>query len=372
MPWTRMLGAALAAAMLYIPLGSMPAVAANKPGQPLKIGFLMVGPVADAGWNAGHDLGRQYMEKQLQGQITTTVAENIPESAEVERVMEKMIAQGNRLIFATSYGYLEPALRVAKRHPDCIVMHCGRDNPKKIPNVGSYGIDFGDHFFATYASGLTAGRMTRSNKIGYVAAHPVPPLLLALNAFAMGARSVNPKATVYVVWTNNWSDPVTEAEAAKGLIDRGCDVLAAHLDSTITVAQTAEKHHLYACGYHHDIGYVCPKGWLTGQRWDWGPLYCTIAKSILNHTWKPGNLPHSQADAYGKLSSFGKAVPAPVQAEAKARLADLQAGKLVLFKGPMKDRQGKERIPAGKILTNDELGRMDWWVAGIEGNLPKH
>lgn len=359
-------------AMLYMLSGTSSALGANKPGQPLKVSFIMVGPVADSGWNAGHDLGRKFMEGKLKGQIETTVVENIPESAEVERVMEKMIAQGNRLIFATSYGYLEPALRVAKRHKDTIIMHCGRDNPQQMPNVGSYGIDFGDHYFATYASGLVAGRMTRSNKIGYVAAHPVPPLLLALNAFAMGARSVNPKATVHVVWTNNWSDPVTEAEAAKGLCDHGCDVLSSHLDSTVTVAQTAEKNHLYSCGYHADIHEVAPTGWLTGQRWDWGPLYVTIARSVLDHSWKPGNLSHNKSDAYGKLSSFGKSVPAGVKAEALARMSDLESKKLILFKGPLADRQGQQKIKAGKILNNDELGRVDWAVKGIEGSLPKH
>ncbi len=351
---------------------SRPAICADRTVTPLKIGFIMVGPVADKGWNYAHDQGRKFTESKLKGQVVTTVAENIPESAEVERVMEKMIAQGNKLIFATSYGYLEPALRVAKRHPDVTIMHCGRDNPHPMKNVGSYGIDFGDHYFPTYASGIVAGNMTRKGKIGYVAAHPVPPLLLAMNAFCMGARSVNPKAEVQVVWTNNWSDPATEAEAAKALIDQGSDVVAAHMDSTVTVVQTAEKHHVYSAGYHADIHELAPKGWLTGERWDFGPLYVNITKSLLAGTWKSGNIPHGVNDGYGKLSSFGQAVPQTVRQQAAAKLLELQTGKLILFKGPMKDRDGKVRIPAGKILNNDELGRVDWAVAGIKGSLPKH
>ncbi len=351
---------------------SRPAIAADRATVPLKIGFIMVGPVADKGWNYSHDQGRKFIESTLKGQVQTTVAENIPESAEVERVMEKMIAQGNKLIFATSYGYLEPALRVAKRHPNVTIMHCGRDNPHPLKNVGSYAIDFGDHYFPTYASGVVAGQMSRKGKIGYVAAHPVPALLLGLNAFAMGARSVNPKATVQVVWTNNWSDPATEAEAAKALIDQGVDVLGCHVDSTVTVVQTAEKNHVSVAGYHADIHELAPKYWLTGQRWDFGPLYVAITKSLLGGTWKSGNIGHGVNDGYGKLSSFGPGVSLSAKQKATAALQELQSGKLVLFKGPMKDRDGKERIPAGKILNNEELGMMDWAVIGVTGSLPKH
>jgi basic membrane protein A len=214
-----------------------------------------------------------------------------------------------------------------------------------------------------------AGRTTHSNKIGYVAAHPVPPLLLALNAFTLGARSVNPKVKVHVTWTNSWCDPATEAEAATGLIDQGADVLAAHMDSTITVVETAEKHKLCSVGYHADVQHLAPKGWLTGQRWDWGPIYVTMTKSVLDHTWKPGNISHGPNDAYGKLSSFGPKVSETLRQQALAQFEDLRTGKLVLFKGPMKDRDGKERIPAGKILTNQELGKMNWLVPGIEGAL---
>lgn len=340
--------------------------------QPLKIGFIMVGPVSDYGWNYAHDQGRKYIETQLKGQVQTTVAESIPESAEVERVMEKMIAQGNKLIFATSYGYLEPAVRVAKRHPDVTVMHCGRSTQNMMKNVGSYGIDFADHFHASYVAGMIAGRLTKKNDVGYVAAHPVPALLLGLNAFTLGAHSVNPKVKVRVVWTNSWSDAPTEAEAAKGLIDQGVDVLASHLDSAVTVVQIAEKNKLFSVGYHADAHHLAPKGWLTGQRWDWGPMYVNIVKSVLNHTWKPGDLLHTKQDAYGKLSSFGVAVPDKLHKQALSLFQDLENGKVVVFKGPMKDRDGKERIPTGKVLNNIELGNLNWVVSGVEGSLPKH
>lgn len=344
---------------------------AESNNQPLKIGFIMVGPVADWGWNYAHDQGRKFLEDKLKGRVQTTVAENVPESAEVERVMEKMIAQGNKLIFATSYGYLEPALRVAARHPDVIVMHCGRPNPHPMKNVGSYAIDFVNHFAPMYVAGIVAGCMTKKNEIGYVAAHPVPPLLQGLNSFTLGAHSVNPKVRVHVVWTNSWSDPAIEAEAAQGLIDRGVDVLAGHEDSTVTVVQTAEKHHLYSVGVHCDVHHLAKQGWLTGQHWDWGPFYVSITQSVLDHNWKPGDFHHGLKDGYGKLSSFGPMVPKTVQDRALSAWHDIEQRKLVIFKGPMKDRDGKERLPLGKIADDAYLGQMDWVVPGVEGSIPK-
>jgi len=182
--------------------------------KPLKVGFILVGSHLDYGWNYAHDQGRLYLEKHMSGQVQTTLVENVPESADVERVMEKMIAQGNKVIFATSYGYLEPALRVAGRHPEIIIMHAGRSNQHPMKNVGTY---FATQHDPNYAAGIVAGRMTKKNEIGYVGAHPVPPLLVSLNAFTLGAHSVNAKVKVHMVWTNTWHDPVLEAETAKSL-----------------------------------------------------------------------------------------------------------------------------------------------------------
>lgn len=338
--------------------------------KPLKIAFLTVGPVTDFGWNWAHDQGRIYLESQLHGQIETTLAERVPESAEVERVMEKMIAQGAKLIFATSYGYLEPALRVAARHPDVTIMNCGRPNPHPMKNMGSYAPSFVKQFAPMYVAGTVAGKMTKKNSIGAVAAHPVPPVLLSLNAFTLGARSINPKVKVNVVWTNSWSDAPTEAEAAKGLIDRGVDVVMSHVDSPITVIQTAEKNHVYAVGTQADVHHLAPKEWLTGERWDWGPLYVQITQSVLNHTWKSGNDPFSEKYNFGRLSTFGSAVPKSMQKQATDLLGQFSEKKISVFKGPMKDREGKERIAAGRVASDDELAKINWFVPGIEGSVP--
>ena len=317
--------------------------------KPLKVGFIMVESVHDWGWNWAHDQGRQYMEKELHEQVQTTFAENIPETAEVERVMEKMIAQGTKLIYATSYGYLESALRVAARHPNVIIMHCGRLNPHPMPNVGTYVDSYHD---PVYAAGIVAGRMTKKNEIGYVTSHPVPVVIRILNAFTLGARSVNPKVKVHVVWTNSWSDPPLEAEAAKGLIDNGVDVLVDHSDSCITGVKAAEKNHIYSVAYHADVHHLAPTGWLTGARWDWGPFYVKTTKSVIDHTWKPGDRILRVKDGVDKLSSFGPVVPPAVRGEATKCLQNIADGNFVIFKGPLKDRDGNLQLPAGQVADD--------------------
>jgi basic membrane protein A len=224
----------------------------NAAGKPFKIGFIMVGPVDDYGYNYAHNLGRLYLQSHLPN-VQTTVAEKVPESAEVERVMEKMIAQGNRLIFSTSYGYLEPAERVAKRHPDVTIMQTWR--PAGLKNIGCYSAY---QYEPLYAVGSVVGKMTKKNSIGFVCAHPVPLLLQNINSFTLGVRSVNPKAKVHVIWTNSWSDPPTEAEACKSLIDSGVDVLGCVLDSPLTVAKTGEQNHIMVFGTQADLQKFAP------------------------------------------------------------------------------------------------------------------
>jgi len=340
--------------------------AAQSSSTPLKVGFITVGSVNDWGYNYAHDQGRRFMEAALPKQVETTIVENIPESAEVERVMEKMIANGTRLIFSTSYGYFDPALRVASRHPNVTFEQCGRIVPASSKNVGTY---FAKQYQPMYISGVVAGRMTKKNNLGFIAAHPVPQVLQNINAFTLGVRSVNPKAKVHVVWTNSWSDAPTEAEAAKGLIELGADVLTMHLDSPITVVQTAEKYGVMTVGYHADLKKFAPKGWLTGEMWNWGPLYVKIAQSVKNDTWKAGNARYGMNDGYTKLSSFGPAVPDTVQKEALGLKKKIEQGNFVVFQGPLKDRDGKDRVASGKLPDADLIESMNWFVPGVEGNI---
>jgi len=357
---------ALLVAIYWVAFCSAVHAADNKP---LKVGFIYTGSATDWGWNNAHDLGRQYLESTKRGSVITTRAENIPENSDCERVMEKMVAQGNKVIFATSYGFLEPALRVAKRHPDVRFMHCGRLVPAGSKNVGSYFCS--DYYEYLYAAGITAAKMTKSNKIGYVGGHPIPALVWCINAFTLGARSVNPKATVHVVWTNSWEDPALEAEAARGLIERGCDVLLSTLNTSLTVCKVAEKAKVYSIGTNFDLHTLVPSGWLTGQSWNWGPLYVKVVESIQNNTWKPDNLRYGLADGYVVLAPFGKAVPKAVQAQALDAIEKLKQHKRAVFAPPLKDRDGAVRLVKGEPIDTAWLEKMNWFVPGVEGNLPK-
>lgn len=357
-------------AMLVMALafpGSMPAAkSADQQQQLLKIGFVTVGPINDNGYNYAHNQGRLYLQSHLPN-VQTSIVENVPESAEAERVMEKMVAQGNRLIFSTSYGYLEPAERVAKRHSNVIVMQTWR--PSRQSNMGSYAAY---QYEPLYAVGTVAGKMTKTNKIGFVCAHPVPVLLQNINAFTLGARSVNPKATVKVVWTNSWSDPATEAEATKGLIESGVDILGCVLDSPLTVARAGEAHHIMVVGTQADLQKVAPTQWLVGSRWNWDNTYLKIAKSVQAKSWKKETLWLGMKDGAVEMCPFGKLVPKPVQDHAKVVADQIKAGKKIIFSGPIKDRDGKLRIAAGQVADAKQLSEMDWLVPGVEATLPKH
>ena len=250
--------------ILILPLASPIGNSANQQGdKALKVGFVLSGPAADLGWNYTHDQGRKFLEKAFNGKVQTVLAEKVPESAEVERVMEKMIAQGARVIFATSYGYLEPAVRVASRHPDVIIMQCQRECPPSTKNVGAYFVNPNDPL---YVSGVVAGRVTKTNKIGCVAPHPVAVVLTTFNAFVLGVHSVNPKAKIQIVWTGSWYDPPIEAEATKGLIDSGADIVFSEMSSGLTIVQTAAKNGAHSSGCCVDLKDAAPKSWMANRR----------------------------------------------------------------------------------------------------------
>lgn len=268
---------------------------------------------------------------------------------------------------APSYGFLEPAVRVAQRHPDVVFMQINRFQTAK--NIGTY---FSHQYQPMYLAGMAAGRVTKTNKLGFVAAHPVPPLVQAVNSFMLGARLVNPKVTTRVVFINNWSDAPLEAEAVKSLNESGCDVIAHAQDNQNTILSTCESLNIYSAGFYTDAHQLAPKGWLTGACLDWGPFYVKIANSIKDGTWKPQAYTAGMEgnEGYIKLSSFGRAVPPNVQKEILDKEKAIRSGKFVIFQGPMKDRDGKERIAAGQKLDIKQLSEMNWFVAGVQGALP--
>lgn len=353
---------------LCLTLFGWAARARNVGDVPMKVGFIMGGPVSDFGWNQAHNEGRLYLEKTMKGKVETFFAEKIPENAEAARIMERMIAQGAKVIFLTTYGYLDPAIGVATRHPDVVFMQINRLSSKPVKNIGSY---FPHFYEPMYVAGIVAGRMTKRNRIGFIVGHPVPNVCVTVNAFTLGARSVNPEVRVNVVCTNSWSDPVAEAEATRGLVERGCDIMASHLDSALPVCISADRAGVYSVGEHIDLNAKVPKSWLTGQRWNYGALYVKLVRAIMEGSWKPDAQYYGLKDDCIRLSSFGQSVPSSVKIEATKALKDISEGRLIVFRGPLTDNRGVQRLGAGSVLSNSDLASTDWTVEGVECSFGK-
>ncbi len=343
-----------------------PAHITIKPGKKLMIGFIYVGAHNDFGYNQAADIGRLAMQKNLASQVTTIYQENVPETPNVERVMEQMISEGAQVIFATSFGYLQFALDIAPKYPNVIFLHQGGEQDNST-NVGTY---FGDIWQAVYAAGVAAGKMTKSNKLGFVGAFPIPQLLLNVNAFELGAQSVNPKAITTVVFTQAWCDPAKLADAANSLLDQGVDVITQHQDCTEPVIRATISRHAWVVGYHADASAVAGKYWITGSVWTWGALYTSMVKQIIAGTWKPSIYRIGLKDRVVAVAPFGPAVPASVKALVLKTEQAVSSGALVPFKGPIIDQNGKVQIKAGVIPTVPSLETMNYLVKGVVGTMP--
>ncbi len=326
-----------------------------------KVGFIYVGPAADYGYNTSMDLGRQYVEKHMPG-VTTTAFELIPETAEVERVMERLIASGHKIIFATSYGYLDYAIKVGEKHPDVTILHAG--GLKTSKNVGTY---WADSDAGMYLAGVTAAHVSKSGKLGFQGGFQIPQLMRSVNAFTLGAQSVNPKITTTVVWNGGWWEPQKETEATNAFADLGIDVIAEQVDSPITIAQAAEKRGIFMIGKDVDIHDRAPKAIITGVSWDWGPMMVEEIKEIKAGTWKPTNMRGDLASGNVVLDPFGSAVPADVQKEVLKLKAAIVAGKKSIWEGPITKQDGTVVVPAGEKLSMKQVETMDYLVKGITG-----
>ncbi len=349
--------------------GTTPAPQATSATQAGTVGFIFVGPGDDYGYNQAAYLGSKAVEADLPG-VKVLRAENVPETEEAERVMEQMIRDGATIIFPTSYGHLDPALAVAARHPEVIFVHQG--GLKTAENLGTY---FGTIWEAVYLSGVAAGKMTKTNKLGYIVSFPIPQVLLNINAFTLGARSVNPAVTTIVVFTANWCDPGKQAEAANTLIAQGVDVLTQHQDCTKTIVETAERNGIMSVGYHADASPLAPKGWITGSIWNWGPLYDDMVKTIQAGKWNEspykGKYRVGLKDGVVALAPFGASVPKEVQDLVLQKKQAIIDGTLFPFEGPIKDQDGKVRIEAGVRPPVEELETTDYLVEGVIGTIPQ-
>lgn len=339
-----------------------PAAPANK--DTLKVGFVYVGPVGDGGWTTAHDEGRQKMEKALPW-VQTTHLDSVPEGADAARAISQLAEQGYKLIFTTSFGYMDPTLEVAARYPDVTFMHCS--GYKQSKNVGTY---FGKMEQAKFLAGMVAGRMSKTGSLGYVAPHPIPEVIRFIDAFTLGARAVNPNAKVKVVWTNSWFDPGKEREAALALLDAGADVLASGADSTAHL-RAAEERGAYAIGYDSDARDAAPRAWLTSALWDWSVVYTKAAQQVHDGTWKSEDINLGMDSGLVRLAPMSDLVPAEVQAEVNAAEQEIASGRRDVFAGPLRRQDGTEAFAAGAAPSDEERLRMDWFVEGVDGALSR-
>ncbi len=337
---------------------------------PLVVGFIYVGARDDFGYNQAHAQAAAII-KTLPN-VKVIEEENVPETVAVQKTMEAMIRQdGATLIFATSFGYFDPhVVKVAKKYPDVRFAHCGGlwkagSDPM---NAGSF---FGYIDEAQYLNGVVAGHMSKSKKLGFVAAKPVPQVLRNLNAFAMGARSVDPSIVTTVIFTGDWSLPIKEAEAANSLIDQGCDVLTCHVDGPKVIVETAEKRGAMTCGYHASQAALAPKGYLTGAEWNWETPYKAHVAAIQHGAPMINFLRGGLRDGFVKTSPYGPAVSAEAKKNADAIKAQMMAGGFVIYKGPLKDNKGKVVIADGvsQAQTDIALESMNYLVEGVVGQI---
>ncbi|MBT2323337.1 BMP family ABC transporter substrate-binding protein [Variovorax paradoxus] len=351
------------AACFFSPSFSQSAPAAD----PLKIGFVYVTPVTDAGWVRQHEEGRKAVEAALAGKVKTTFVENVPEGADAERVIRDLAQQGNKLIFTPSFGYMEPTLKVARDFPD--VKFESITGYKTAPNVATANARY---YQGRYLAGVAAGRMTKTHIAGYVAGFPIPEVLQGINAFALGMRSVDPKAHVKVVWLDAWFDPPKERDAAMALFDKGVDVIAFHTGSTAVMAAAQERGKM-AVAYHSDMRKVAPDAQIVAVTHQWGSYYTQRAQAMLDGSWKATSVWGGVKEGMIRVGDFGPKVPKAVQEEVLARQQDIASGKLQVFRAveDVRDNEGQLAIAKGLSLRDDQILTMNWLVEGVQGRVAR-
>ena len=345
-----------------------PAAAASAPApkpEPLKIAFAYVGPVGDGGWTFAHDNARKALEKEFGDKIKTSFAENVPESADAERVIRDMATQGNKLIFGTTFGYMEPMLKIAPDFKDVKFEHA--TGFKQAENMRTYD---SRTYEGAYMAGIIAGKMTKTNTLGVVASIPIPEVIRNINSFTLGAQSVNPKVKTKVVWVNGWFDPPKETEAATSLMNGGADVLFQNTDSP-AVLKAAEAKGKRAFGWDSDMTAYGPKAHLASAVINWGPYYIKATKEALDGSWKGGTgVWWGVKEGAIDIVSIAEDVPADIKtkvADVKKGLAD---GTYVIWKGPITDNKGKVQIAKDAAADDKFLGGLNFYVKGVEGKIP--
>jgi basic membrane protein A len=326
------------------------------------VGFVYVSPIGDAGWTYQHDLGRLQLEKETG--VTTSYVENVAEGADAERVIREMAKRGDIVVFATSFGYMNYALKVSRTFRNTAFVHA--TGYKLGKNMSLVNARF---YEGRYLTGVIAGEMTETNVLGYVAAFPIPEVLQGINAFIKGARSVNPKAELRVIWVNSWYDPGKERQAAMTLMSQGVDIITQHTDST-AVVQAAEEQGKYAFGYHSDMSRYGPKAHLTATTHLWGDYYVKTVKEVQAGTWKPTNVWGGYKEGMIKLAPLNDAIPEQLRNRILDMEKQMADGSLHAFAGPVVDQEGKTIVPAGSKLTDKQLSHMNYYLEGVVSKIP--
>jgi simple sugar transport system substrate-binding protein len=354
----NLLGSAAAAATI-VDLG-----ARLRAQEQVKAGFVYVGPVGDHGFTYRHDVGRKDLEAALGDQVETSFVENVSEGPDAERVIRQLAAAGNDIVFTTSFGFMNPTVRVAQQFPDVKFEHC--TGYKTADNLAVYNARF---YEGRTVIGHIAGRISQTGTIGYIASFPIPEVVMGINAFVLAARKVNPDLRVRIAWVNSWYDPGKEADAGKTLIDQGADIIVQHTDSPAAL-QVAEERGVWAFGQSSDMSKFAPNAQLTAIVDDWGPYYIERVKAVQAGTWQSHNIWYGLKEGMVLIAPYGPAVPADVAEEADRIKNAIIAGELHPFTGPIHNQAGELVLPEGATMADADILRMDYYVQGIEGSLP--
>ncbi|MBX9798419.1 MAG: BMP family ABC transporter substrate-binding protein [Burkholderiaceae bacterium] len=331
----------------------------------LKVAVAYVSPIGDVGWTKQHDLARQAMEAAFPGKIKVVKVEGVSQAQDAERVFRDLANQGNKLVIGTSFSHMTPMMKVAQSMPKTTFELCS--GIKTLKNMGAFEARY---YEGTYLAGIVAGKMSKSNVLGFIGGFPVPDILGPANAFLLGARSVNPKATCKVIWLSSWYDPAKERDAANALISEGADVVMSMTDTPTTV-QVGEEKGVWTVGYASDMSKYGPKKHLTSFVVDWSSEYINAARTVMDGTWKSSHRWDGLKTGVVKMSPYNPAIPKDVLAYVAQQEQAIIAGKLHPFAGPLRDQSGKERVAAGSALPDDQLKGINWFVEGMQGNLPR-
>lgn len=354
----------LALIMIVVSVAGCSSGSTSKSNEVTKVGFLYVGPADDGGWSQVHDQGRAKMVEHFNGKVETVVKENVAEEkSAVVSTIRDMVDQGCTIIFGTSYGFMEGMAEAAKEFPDVKFEHCS--GYMTADNLATY---FGRIEEPRYLSGIVAGLTTKTNKIAYVAAMPIPEVVRGINAFALGVKSVNPDATVNVSWTNTWYDPTVEKAAAEALIQQGCDVTAQHQDSTATMEAAKEAGKL-SIGYDLSAATTMPEVYMTAPLWDYSGYYIDRVQAVIDGTWKTGQYWGGMNDGIVSLDTLTSLAPGSAQSKVDTATAAIKSGTLKVFAGEIKDQSGTVRVNAGAELTDEAQLSMDWFVDNVVGSV---